>query len=133
MTRKRRTRSSTEKIEDGQQQLEVEPFFLMGDTVDVHRAASKPKASGSVLCNTHQGLCDKQWPDLIATSDPKKRYCLSCTNSVQLVKSYKQLTVLRNSGLCVAYDGKLPPDKRFGHSLLTFWEILKINIRGRDS
>ncbi|MBP8029717.1 MAG: hypothetical protein KAY78_00975 [Pseudomonadales bacterium] len=118
MTRIRRTRGSTEKIEDDQQQLEAEPFFLMGDIVDVHRAASKPKPSGSVLCNTHQGLCDKQWPDLIATSDPQQRYCLSCANNVQLVKTYKQLTALRNAGLCVAYDGVLPPDKRLAASRL---------------
>ena len=41
MTRIRRTRGSTEKIEDDQQQLEAEPFFLMGDIVDVHRAAKR--------------------------------------------------------------------------------------------
>jgi hypothetical protein len=114
MTRIRLTWGSAKKTDDGQQKLETE--LLLGHVDDVYRAVSNSKPNGPVLCNTYQGLCDKQWQDLIATSDTKHRYCLSCANSVHLVKTFKQLTSLRKSGLCVAYGGKRPLDKRLVES-----------------
>ena len=78
--------------------------MLMGEINDVYHAVTE----SPVYCNAASGLCSKQWGDLIATNDPAVRFCISCANSVQLVKTYKQLTALRHSGLCVAYAGKRP-------------------------
>lgn len=65
-------------------------------------------SASPVYCNSAAGLCSRQWGDLIATSHPKTRYCEHCSNEVHRVNTYKQLTALRHSGLCVAYTGQRP-------------------------